>query len=342
VDFQKNFGDIDAVQTLKELERLKLSILGRQGWLTEKMSALRQLSGEEKAKEGKRLNLFKQEISQKLEERREFLKALEEEKAFQGSSQDSTIPVPGLPQGYLHPLMETIEEVSSIFGNMGFKREDGPEIEEDSYNFTALRIPPHHPARDTQDTFYFPQVDSGVPPHMLRSQTSPGQIRIMENTEPPFRVIIPGRVYRVDDWDATHVPMFHQIEGLLVEKNITMGHLKGCLQDMMNRFFKREVDLRFRPSFFPFTEPSAEVDLLFEQKNEGNKPSERWLEVLGCGMVHPEILERCHIDPKVYQGFAFGMGVERLTMLKYGIHDLRHFFENDQRWLSYYGHEPWR
>jgi phenylalanyl-tRNA synthetase alpha chain len=324
--------------TLEELEKLRLEFLGRSGLLTRSMENLKNLEGQEKIKEGQRLNGFKKSILGLLEKQKAFLDLAQEAKAFSSSALDSTIPISNPKEGRLHPLGQTIQEISDIFASMGFSLENGPEIERDYYNFTALRVPEHHPARATQDTFYLSE-SRGKDTILLRTQTSPGQIRVMEKQSPPLRVLIPGRVYRVDDWDATHVPMFHQIEGFVVDKGIHMGHLKGCLQEMLNRFFNKEMTIRFRPSFFPFTEPSAEVDILF--KKNGSQ-QDQWLEVLGCGMIHREILESCRINVQEYQGFAFGMGVERLAMLKYGIEDLRHFFENDQRWLTHYGNAPWQ
>ncbi|MBY0427684.1 MAG: phenylalanine--tRNA ligase subunit alpha, partial [Alphaproteobacteria bacterium] len=241
----------------------------------------------------------------------------------------------------IHPISQTIEEISTIFADMGFTIAEGPDVESDFYNFTALNMPPSHPARQMQDSFYLASEpgQENQEPAVLRTQTSPVQVRTMLSTKPPIRIIAPGRTFRCD-YDQTHAPMFHQVEGLLIDEGTHMGHLKGALMDFLRAFFRNpDLKVRFRPSYFPFTEPSAEVDIGCSRKNgelkigEGND----WLEVLGCGMVHPKVLENCKIDSTKYQGFAFGMGVERLAMLKYGIPDLRTFFESDLRWLRHYG-----
>ena len=254
---------------------------------------------------------------------------------------DVTLPARPETQGAIHPISQTIDEVISIFGEMGFRVAEGPDIEEDWYNFTALNIPLDHPARQEHDTFYLNAERDGQR-MVLRTHTSPVQIRTMQVQEPPIRIIVPGRTYRCDH-DATHSPMFHQVEGLHIDKGINMGHLKGCLNYFIKEFFEVDkIKMRFRPSHFPFTEPSAEVDIGYRiEKNkiiigEGDK----WLEVLGCGMVHPNVLKNCKVDPKIYQGFAFGIGIDRLAMLKYGINDLRSFFECDYRWLNHYGFDP--
>ena len=237
--------------------------------------------------------------------------------------------------GKIHPISQTIYKVIEIFGSMGFSVKSGPDIESDFNNFTALNIPDHHPAREMQDTFY---IDDKV----LRTHTSPVQVRTMLNTKPPIRIIVPGRTYR-SDYDSTHTPMFHQVEGLLIDESSNMAHLKGCLIDFLKEFFEiKDLKYRFRPSYFPFTEPSAEMDIAFTKKDNVIKLGEgnEWLEILGCGMVNPKVLQNCNIDSSKYQGFAFGMGVERLSMLKYGITDLRTFFESDFRWLNHYGFNP--
>jgi phenylalanyl-tRNA synthetase alpha chain len=245
-----------------------------------------------------------------------------------------------MADGRVHPISQTIDEIVTIFGAMGFSVARGPDIESDYMNFTMLNIPPDHPARDMQSTFYLPQ--SGDHPTILRTQTSPVQIRTMMKTKPPIRIIAPGRTYRCD-YDMTHTPMFHQVEGLVIDEVTHMGHLKGCLMDFLRAFFGiKDLPVRFRPSYFPFTEPSAEIDIGCSRKGGELKLGNfgDWLEIGGCGMVHPNVLKNCSLDPTTYQGFAFGMGIERMAMLKYGIPDLRTFFEADLRWLKHYGFLP--
>ena len=248
---------------------------------------------------------------------------------------DTSLPPRNFSSGKIHPISQTIYKVIEIFGAMDFAVKSGPDIESDFNNFTALNIPDHHPAREMQDTFY---IDDKV----LRTHTSPVQVRTMLNSKPPIRIIVPGRTYR-SDYDSTHTPMFHQVEGLLIDSSSYMAHLKGCLIDFLKEFFEiNDLKYRFRPSYFPFTEPSAEMDIAFTKKNNVIKVGEgdEWLEILGCGMVNPKVLKNCNIDSAKYQGFAFGMGIERLSMLKYGITDLRTFFESDFRWLTHYGFNP--
>ena len=251
---------------------------------------------------------------------------------------DVTLPILPAPEGRIHPISQTIEQMVAIFCQMGFSVVEGPDIEDDFHNFTALNIPPEHPARQDHDTFYLPERADGSRP-LLRTHTSPVQIRTMRAGEPPLRIVVPGRTYRADH-DATHSPMFHQIEGLVIDESTHMGHLKGCLIEFCRAFFGlSDLPVRFRPSFFPFTEPSAEVDIGCSRSPDGLTigAGGNWLEILGCGMVHPKVLENCGIDPSRYQGFAFGLGVERVTMLKYGIPDLRTFYDSDLRWLRHYG-----
>jgi phenylalanyl-tRNA synthetase alpha chain len=254
---------------------------------------------------------------------------------------DVTLPVRAEPEGRIHPLSQTIDEIVAIFGEMGFSVAEGPDIEDDFHNFTALNIPPEHPARQEQDTFYLPERPDGSR-QVLRTHTSPVQVRTMKAQPPPIRIIVPGRTFR-SDHDATHSPMFHQVEGLVIDKSTHMGHLKGCLIEFCRAFFDiDDLPVRFRPSYFPFTEPSAEVDIGCSRKGGGltiGKGGD-WLEILGSGMVHPKVLAICGIDPAEYQGFAFGMGIERIAMLKYGIPDLRTFYESDLRWLRHYGFLP--
>jgi len=251
------------------------------------------------------------------------------------------LPVRQQPQGRIHPVSQVMDEIAAIFADMGFTIAEGPDIEDDFHNFTALNIPPEHPARQMQDTFYLPQREDGMP-MVLRTHTSPVQIRTMQDTPPPHRIVVPGRTYRSDS-DQTHTPMFHQIEGLVIDRDIHMGHLKGTLEAFCQAFFEVDnVRFRFRPSYFPFTEPSAEVDIgcSYEGGNLRIGEGDDWLEILGCGMVNPRVLENCGLDASEWQGFAWGMGIDRIAMLKYGIPDLRAFFDSDLRWLHHYGFVP--
>ena len=301
------------------LDEVRVNFLGKKGLFTEQMKGLSQLPKEEKPKAGQVINLAKQQVQKALNARGEFLRAQEITAKLASESIDVTLPGRTNELGGLHPVTRTIERIESFFGELGFEVKSGPEVEDDFHNFDALNIPEHHPARQDHDTFYF------NPKLVLRTQTSGVQIRTMEAEQPPLRIISPGKVYR-NDYDQTHTPMFHQVEGLLVDKDVSFTHLKGILHDFLHNFFEEDLEIRFRPSYFPFTEPSAEVDVM--GKNG------KWLEVLGCGMVHPNVLRSVGIDPEVYTGFAFGMGVERLTMLRYGVNDLRAFFENDLRFLK--------
>ncbi|MCF1430820.1 MAG: phenylalanine--tRNA ligase subunit alpha [Shewanella sp.] len=310
---------IDQASDLKTLDDIRVDYLGKKGKITDMMKLMATLSPEEKPVFGQQVNLAKQQVQQRLSQRIEGLKAAELEARLSAEEIDVTLPGRTLGNGGLHPVTRTIERIESLFGELGFTVKHGPEIEDDFHNFDALNISEHHPARADHDTFYFnPKV-------MLRTQTSGVQIRTMENEKPPLRIISPGRVYR-NDYDMTHTPMFHQVEGLLVDENVNFAELKGILHDFLRNFFEEDLQVRFRPSYFPFTEPSAEVDVM--GKNG------KWLEVLGCGMVHPNVLRSVGIDPEKYSGFAFGMGVERLTMLRYSVNDLRSFFENDLRFLK--------
>lgn len=322
---------IQQATTLAALEDVRVTAFGKKGHLTLLMKDLGQKTPEERKSLGAELNALKDVLTQALDQRKE---QLEEETLNARLTQEtldvSLLPRP-MPQGKIHPLSHALDQVIHIFGQMGFVVAEGPDIEEDFYNFTALNIPLEHPARQEQDTFYLPPSEADKQPLVLRTHTSPVQIRTMLNQKPPLRIIAPGRTYR-SDYDATHTPMFHQIEGLVVDKKTHMGHLKGCLEEFCRLFFEDpNLKLRFRPGYFPFTEPSAEVDIQWKNGE--------WLEILGCGMVHPNVLRNCDIDPDEYQGFAFGMGIERITMLKYGIEDLRLFFESDLRWLTHYGFE---
>ncbi|WP_163930919.1 phenylalanine--tRNA ligase subunit alpha [Paraferrimonas sp. SM1919] len=309
---------IDNAADLKQLDEIRVNYLGKKGKLTDMMKQMGKLSAEERPAFGQMVNAAKQEVQKSLNARIESLKSEALNAQLAAEQIDVTLPGRKLPMGGVHPVTRTIERIEEFFGELGFVTKQGPEVEDDFHNFDALNIPEHHPARADHDTFYFnPKV-------MLRTQTSGVQIRTMEVEQPPLRIISPGRVYR-NDYDQTHTPMFHQVEGLMVDKNVNFTELKGVLHDFLRNFFEEDLEVRFRPSYFPFTEPSAEVDV---------KGKNGWLEVLGCGMVHPNVLRSVGIDPEVYSGFAFGMGVERLTMLRYGVNDLRAFFENDLRFLK--------
>ncbi len=301
------------------LDQVRVNFLGKKGLLTEQLKSLGKLPKEEKPKAGQLINQAKQQVQKIINTRGEYLRNEEIKKKLAAESIDVTLPGRGTAIGGLHPVTRTIERIEGFFGDLGFEVKAGPEVEDDYHNFDALNIPEHHPARQDHDTFYF------NPKLVLRTQTSGVQIRTMEVEKPPLRIISPGKVYR-NDYDQTHTPMFHQVEGLMVDKDVSFTHLKGILHDFLHHFFEEDLEIRFRPSYFPFTEPSAEVDVM--GKNG------KWLEVLGCGMVHPNVLRSVGIDPEIYTGFAFGMGVERLAMLRYGVNDLRAFFENDLRFLK--------
>ena len=313
---------VAAAGSLGELDDVRVRFLGRQGRLTLESKSLGALAPELRPAAGKRINDGKQAIRQALDARKAALSADVLRSRLASERLDVTLPGRGQSSGGLHPVTRTIERISSLFHAIGFEVVEGPEIEDDYHNFEALNIPAHHPARAMQDTFYFPDG------RLLRTHTSPVQIRVMKSRRPPLRIIAPGRVYRCDS-DQTHTPMFHQVEGLMVGEGVSFAHLKGILYDFLRHFFEADdLEVRFRPSYFPFTEPSAEVDIRGERG---------WLEVLGSGMVHPKVLENCGIDSERHTGFAFGMGVERLAMLRYGVDDLRSFFENDLRFLGQFG-----
>lgn len=318
----------------QELEEIKISILGKNGILTSLLKELGKLSPEERKKRGSELNIIKEEIVSLMEKQKSELEIEEVNKELEKDKIDISLIKEEKYRGYIHPLTKVKEELIQIFASMGFKIANGPDIEDDFHNFTALNTPEGHPARSMQDTFFLPNGN------LLRSQTSTVQIREMEKVGAPVKIISMGRVYR-SDWDATHTPMFHQIEGLYIDEGITMAHLKGCLIDFLKAFFETEdIPTQFRPHFFPFTEPSAEMDIRCSFSNGELKigsDGTRWLEILGCGMVHPNVLKSVGVDPEKYQGFAFGTGIERIAMLKYGIPDARKFYETDIRWLSHYG-----
>ncbi len=327
-----------AANSLESLERVRVQALGRKGRITALMKGLGAMDPETRKSAGAALNVLKNEITAAIEARKEDLADATLDARLMEEKVDVTLPVRAESQGRVHPITQTIDEVIAIFGEMGLTVAEGPDIEDDWYNFTALNIPPEHPARQEHDTFYLPGTADGNR-RVLRTHTSPVQIRTMLEQKPPIRIIVPGRTYRCD-YDATHSPMFHQVEGLVVDETTHMGHLKGCLIEFCRAYFGVEdLPVRFRPSYFPFTEPSAEVDIGCTREGGALRigHGDDWLEILGCGMVNPKVLENCGIDPARYQGFAFGLGVERIAMLKYGIGDLRTFFESDLRWLRHYG-----
>lgn len=311
---------VQSAADTRSLEQIKVHYLGKKGLFTEQMKQLAKLSPEEKPRVGQAINVAKKAVIDAINARQTAIQALEMQQRLAKEQVDITLEGRLVPQARLHPVTQTIERIERLFTHMGFRVAGGPEVEDCFHNFDALNMPAHHPARASHDTFYFDAE------HVLRTHTSGVQIRAMEEESAPLRVISPGRVYR-NDYDQTHTPMFHQVEGLLVDKNVSFAHLKGIIYDFLQKFFEDEnLKIRFRASYFPFTEPSAEVDICYG----GGK----WLEVLGCGMVHPNVLKSAGVDPEKYTGFAFGMGVERLTMLRYGVTDLRTFFENDLRFLQ--------
>jgi phenylalanyl-tRNA synthetase alpha chain len=322
-------ADIHAAENLLALETVNTKYLGKKGLLTDQLKMLGKLSASERPAAGKLLNDIKVHIQTRLEERKEILQSQSIQDKLAAQHLDVTLPGRGHPIGKLHPISRTRERLLQFFQQLGFVSAEGPEVEEDFYNFTALNIPDHHPSRDSHDTFYFPDG------RLLRTHTSPVQIRVLQQQPPPIRIIAMGRVYRCDS-DLTHTPMFHQIEGLVVDENISFVDLKGMIEMFLQHFFEQEMPVRFRPSYFPFTEPSAEVDMgcvICQQKGCRVCKNTGWLEVLGCGMVHPNVLRNVNIDPEKYTGYAFGAGIDRLTMLRYGVNDLRLFFENDLRFL---------
>lgn len=334
-------ADIAKAHSVDALEEVRLRALGKQGEITQLMKSLGGMSPDERKEKGEAFNQVRGALQDALAARREALEADALRISLAKEWEDVSLPGPSLQKGRIHPLSQAMFDALEILGDMGFFVAEGPEIEDDFHNFTALNMPELHPARQDQDTFYFPKDEKGQR-LLLRTQTSPVQVRTMMTKKPPIRIVAPGRVYR-SDYDQTHTPVFHQIEGLYIDKDIHMGHLKGCLETFCQRFFEcPDLPVRFRPGFFPFTEPSAEIDIGCGKK-DGRLViggGEDWLEILGAGMVHRKVLENCGVDPDVYQGFAFGVGVERLAMLKYGLPDLRPFFESDVRWLEHYGKSP--
>ncbi|MEO8810306.1 MAG: phenylalanine--tRNA ligase subunit alpha [Rhodanobacter sp.] len=316
-------ADIAAVGDLNALEGLRVALLGKSGSITVQLKSLGALAPDQRKLPGAAINQAKQEVGEALNARRTRLEQAVLDVRLTSERIDVTLPGRDGERGGIHPITRVLERIAAIFGRLGYQRVEGPEIEDDWHNFEALNFPPHHPARAMHDTFYFGDG------RLLRTHTSPVQIRAMAGRQPPIRIIAPGKVYRSDS-DQTHSPMFHQIEGLLVYETSSFADLKGTLTEFVRAFFERDFEMRFRPSYFPFTEPSAEVDIRWD----AGDGSARWLEVLGCGMVHPIVLQNCGIDPERYTGFAFGLGVERFAMLRYGVSDLRAFFENDLRFLK--------
>ena len=337
VDQEIILKKINKISSHQELEKLRLEYLGKKGLIPQEMKLLSTLSIDEKKIKGQELNLLKQSIENAVKNQKSHIENTEINKRIQNEKIDVTLSPNLSNQGSIHPITQSIFNIINIFGNLNFSVESGPDIETDFNNFTALNIPAHHPAREMQDTFYIENKEGEK--HVLRTHTSPVQVRTMIEKKPPIRIIVPGRTYRSDS-DITHTPMFHQVEGLVVDEKSTMVDLKSTLVEFLKTYFEIEnLKYRFRPSYFPFTEPSAEMDVAYTKKDNVIKIGEgdEWLEILGCGMVNPKVLENCKIDSTKYQGFAFDMGIERLSMLKYGIPDLRSFFELNYKWLEHYG-----
>ena len=323
---------------LEEVNQIKTELFGKNGLVSNSFKKLGSMQSEDRKKFASDLNFVKNELQEKINNKLQEIETTEINSKLTNEKVDVTLPERDINQGKIHPVSQVIDEISSIFSEIGFSVEEGPDVENQHYNFTALNTPDNHPARDMHDTFYLDDKKE----LLLRTHTSPVQVRTMLKGKPPFKIIAPGRTYRSDS-DQTHSPMFHQVEGLHIDKDINMGHLKGCLNYFIKEFFEVDkIQMRFRPSHFPFTEPSAEVDIGYELKDgkivigEGDK----WLEILGCGMVHPNVLKNVNVNPDKYQGYAFGIGIDRLGMLKYGINDLRAFFETDYRWLNHFGFDP--
>ncbi len=334
-------GQITGAANLGDLEAARVATLGKKSRLSEVMRGLGKMDPAERQQVAPRLNALKNTLNQAIDDRRSALKRAELEVRLAAEQVDITLPARPEVTGRIHPVSQVVDEITEIFADMGFAIAEGPDIEDDFHNFTALNFPPAHPARDMHDTFFFDPKEDGER-MLLRTHTSSVQIRTMETQDPPHRIVIPGRTYRSDS-DMTHTPMFHQIEGLVIDRNLHMGHLKGTLEAFSRAFFELdEVRMRFRPSYFPFTEPSAEVDIgcSFDKGQIRIGEGTDWLEILGCGMVHPNVLRACGLDPEEWQGFAWGMGIDRIAMLKYGIPDLRAFFDSDVRWLRHYGFQP--
>jgi phenylalanyl-tRNA synthetase alpha chain len=329
---------IDAAADLQGLEAERVAALGKQGAITALLKTLGGMSPEQRQVEGPRIHGLREAVTEAIASRKTALEAAELDRRLATETLDMTLPVDVGPQGSVHPVSQVMDELAEIFADLGFSVATGPEIEEQWFNFTALNMPESHPARAMHDTFYL-QAAEGEEAKVLRTHTSPVQIRTMTNQKPPIYIIAPGRTYRSDS-DATHTPMFHQVEGLVIDKGIHLGHLKWTLETFLRAYFERDdIVLRMRPSYFPFTEPSAEVDVGYTVQN-GRRVlggTDGWMELLGSGMVHPKVIEACGLDPEEWQGFAFGCGIDRLAMLKYGMDDLRAFFDGDLRWLRHYG-----
>ena len=324
--------------SLSEINQIKTELFGKNGLVSSEFRKIGTIPEQERKKFASDLNIIKDELQELINSKINEIEISEINEKLKKEKIDVTLPERSFVRGKIHPVSQTIDEISSIFSEIGFSVEEGPDVENEYNNFTALNTPDSHPARDMHDTFYLDQNKE----KLLRTHTSPVQIRTMKKDKAPFKIIAPGRTYRSDS-DQTHTPMFHQVEGLHIDRDINMGHLKGCLNYFIKEFFEVDkIKMRFRPSHFPFTEPSAEVDIGYEIKDgkivigEGDK----WLEILGCGMVHPNVLKNVKVDPEKYQGYAFGIGIDRLAMLKYGINDLRSFFECDYRWLNHFGFDP--
>ncbi len=336
---QEMLGRIDAAGDLQALEAERVAALGKQGAVTGLLKTLGTMSPEERQSEGPRIHALREAVTEALAARKAALEGAALESRLAAETLDMTLPVAPPAEGTVHPVSQVMDELAEIFADLGFSVATGPEIEDDWHNFTALNFTENHPARAMHDTFYMDRTDTEGRPMLLRTHTSPVQIRTMQSQQPPIYIIAPGRTYRSDN-DATHTPMFHQVEGLVIDRGITLGHLKWTLETFLKAYFERDdVVLRLRPSYFPFTEPSAEVDIGYTIQN-GKRVlggADHWMELLGSGMVHPRVLANCGLDPDVWQGFAFGCGIDRLAMLKYGMDDLRAFFDGDLRWLRHYG-----
>jgi phenylalanyl-tRNA synthetase alpha chain len=330
---------IAAAESLQELDSLRVALLGKQGEITARLKSLGAMDAEARTAEAPKIHALREAVADALASRKDALETAELERKLATERVDLSLPAPESLSGTVHPVSQVMDELAEIFADLGFSVAEGPEIESQWYNFTALNMPEFHPARAMQDTFYLEPREAGAERQVLRTHTSPVQIRTMEKNPPPIRIIAPGRVYRSDS-DATHTPMFHQIEGLVIDRNIHLGHLKWTLETFLKAFFERDdVAIRMFPSYFPFTEPSADVQVGWSWEN-GRRViggSDNWMEVLGSGMVHPNVIRNCGLDPDEWQGFAFGTGVDRLAMLKYGMSDLRAFFDGDIRWLKHYG-----
>lgn len=335
---------VDAATTPEAIEALRVAALGKAGSVTGLLKTLGGMTPEQRQSEGPRIHALREAVTAAIGARKAALERAALDARLERETLDMTLPATPALTGTVHPVSQVMDELAEIFADLGFAVATGPEIEDDWHNFTALNIPETHPARAMHDTFYFPEGEDGAQKMLLRTHTSPVQIRTMVNQKPPIRIIAPGRTYRSDS-DATHTPMFHQVEGLVIDKGITLGHLKWTLETFLKAFFERDdVVLRLRPSYFPFTEPSAEVDVGYTIEKgkrviggDPTGPNGGWMEVLGSGMVHPKVIAACGLDPEEWQGFAFGCGIDRLAMLKYGMDDLRAFFDGDIRWLKHYG-----